>query len=414
MNRNPMRTPGLLGALVILAFGLAGGGVADAQEPPPAFEPVAVEVKLGDNGGTVTLMTTADGGFTLNEEPFAGGAEAPVEGEGGRWYVLTLGEDETWTAAFVPVEVMIDLGASGTSVTLATTEVGGWTLDGEAFAGGAEAPVEGEGGRWYVLTLGEDGTWTAAFVPVEVMVDLGASGASVTLATTEVGGWTLDGEAFAGGAEAPVEGEGGRWYVLTLGEDGTWTAAFVPVEVMVDLGASGASVTLATTEAGGWTRDGEAFSSGTTVQGGTNVATGLANEYELTFGEDGTWTAAFVPVEVMIDLGASGASVTLATTEAGGWTRDGEAFSSGTTVQGGTSVATGLANEYELTLGEDGTWTAAFVPMELMIDLGASGASVTLATTEPGAGRGTARLSRPAPRCRGAPTSRRGLPTSTS
>ena len=202
------------------------------------------------------------------------------------------------------------------------------------------------------------------------MIDLGASGASVTLATTEAGGWTRDGEAFSSGTT--VQGGtsaatgGANEYELTFGEDGTWTAAFVPVEVMIDLGASGASVTLATTEAGGWTRDGEAFSSGTTVQGGTSAATGGANEYELTFGEDGTWTAAFVPVEVMIDLGASGASVTLATTEAGGWTRDGEAFSSGTTVQGGNNAATGAANEYELTLA-DGEWTPTYRPARMTI-----------------------------------------------
>ena len=68
----------------------------------------------------------------------------------------------------------------------------------------------------------------------------------------------------------------------------------------------------------------------------------------------------------MIDLGVSGTTVTLATTEAGGWTRDGENFSSGTTVQGGTNAATGLANEYELTLAE-GTWTASYRPARMTI-----------------------------------------------
>ena len=142
MNRSPKRTPSLLGALVILVLALAGGGLADARESPPPFEPVAVEVTLGDNGGTVTLMTTADGGVTLNEEPFVVGTEAPVEGEGGRQYVLTLGDDKTWTAAFLPIEVMIDLGASGASVSLATTE-----------AGGLEA-VAREDGKGY--TVGDD------------------------------------------------------------------------------------------------------------------------------------------------------------------------------------------------------------------------------------------------------------------
>ena len=116
--------------------------------------------------------------------------------------------------------------------------------------------------------------------------------------TTAEGGFTLDGEAFVGGAENPVEGEGRRRYVLTLA-DGTWTAAFLPTEVMVDLGTSATTVTLATTEAGGWTRDGEAFSSGTTVQGGTNPATGAANEYVLIFA-DGIWTPTYRPAKMTI------------------------------------------------------------------------------------------------------------------
>ena len=116
--------------------------------------------------------------------------------------------------------------------------------------------------------------------------------------TTADGGSTLEGEAFVGGAENPVEGEGGRRYVLTL-VDGTWTAAFLPTEVVIDLGTSGKTVTLATTEPGGWIRDGEAFSSGTTVQGGINAATGAANAYELTLA-DGTWTPTYRPARMTI------------------------------------------------------------------------------------------------------------------
>ena len=136
------------------------------------------------------------------------------------------------------------------------------------------------------------------FESESVEVKLGDHGGTVTLITVADGDFTLDGEAFAGGAENPVEGEGGRQYVLTLAE-GTWTAAFLPSEVVIDLGTSGATVTLATTEAGGWTRDGEAFASGTSVQGGTNAATGLANEYELTLAE-GTWTPTYRPTRMAI------------------------------------------------------------------------------------------------------------------
>ena len=68
---------------------------------------------------------------------------------------------------------------------------------------------------------------------------------------------------------------------------------------MVDLGTDGTTVTLSTTEAGGWIRDGESFASGNTVQGDTNAATGAANEYELTFA-DGTWTATYRPARMTI------------------------------------------------------------------------------------------------------------------
>ena len=116
--------------------------------------------------------------------------------------------------------------------------------------------------------------------------------------TTADGGFALDGEPFVGGAENPVEGEGGRRYVLTLAE-GTWSAVFLPREVVIDLGTSGTTVTLATTEAGGWLRDGESFASGTTVEGGTNAATGAANEYELILA-DGTWTPTYRPERITI------------------------------------------------------------------------------------------------------------------
>ena len=84
--------------------GTGGGGGAIPPAPPPApppFQPEAVEVALGENGGTVTLMTTEAGGFTLNSEAFTGGAANPVPGADGRMYVLTLA-DGTWSAALVP------------------------------------------------------------------------------------------------------------------------------------------------------------------------------------------------------------------------------------------------------------------------------------------------------------------------
>ena len=69
-------------------------GVAPAPTP---FEPVSIEVALGDDG-IVTLMTTLSGGFTLNGKDFTSGGQ--VTAASGNTYILTL-VDGTWTAALV-------------------------------------------------------------------------------------------------------------------------------------------------------------------------------------------------------------------------------------------------------------------------------------------------------------------------
>ena len=382
MNRNPKHSLWLLCALVALAFGLAGCGgdepapVAAPPAPPPApppFQPQPVEVALGDNGGTATLMTTEAGGFTLNGEAFAGGADSPVEGEGGRRYVLTLA-DGTWSAAFQPMEIMVALGSSEESATLMTTEAGGFTLGDAAFESGGTA--RNSAGAAYTLARGEDGMWAATFAPMTQTVTLGASGASVDLTSNEQNSWMI--------GEAPLAADGtdtyttdGLTYALARGEDGMWAATFAPMEVTVDLGASGDSVTLWTTEAGGFALDGAAFESGATR------AAANGNSYTLTLGADGAWSAAFVPASVEVALG-DGSAVTLWTTEAMGFTLDGEAFASGGTVDGGPNAATGANNRYTLTQGEDGAWSAAFVPATQTVTLGASQDAVTVSSTEGG------------------------------
>ena len=384
MNRNPRHSLWLLCALVALAFGLAGCGgdepapVAAPPAPPPApppFQPQPVEVALGENGGTATLMTTEAGGFTYNGEAFTGGADAPVEGEGGRTYVLSLGEDGTWSAAFQPMEILVPLGTSEESASLMTTEAGGFTLGDADFADGGTA--RNSAGASYTLAMGEDGMWVATFAPMTQTVTLGTAGGSVDLTSNEQGTWMI--------GEVPLAGDGedthiteGLTYSLALGEDGMWSAAFVPMAVTVDLGASEDSVTLWTTETGGYALDSADFASGTT----RTAANG--NEYMLTLGEDGAWVAAFVPMSVEVSLG-DGSAVTLMTTEAMGYTRDGEDFASGGTVDGGPNLATGANNQYTLTLGEDGMWSAAFVPATQAVTLGTSEESVTVSSTETGA-----------------------------
>ena len=164
MNRNRvMRGLGLI-ALVMLAFGLAGCGsepapVARPPAPPPApppFQPQAVEVALGESGETVTLMTAEGGGFTLNGEAFAGGE---VTAENGNMYLLALA-DGTWTAAFQePAGIEVMLGDHGGTVIITMSE------DGKYFIGEmeitADTMVKGENGQYYTPGLNEEGMWVA-------------------------------------------------------------------------------------------------------------------------------------------------------------------------------------------------------------------------------------------------------------
>ena len=222
MNRNSMRTLGRVAVPVILSFGLAGGSPATAQEtpPPPQFESESVEVQLGDAGGSVTLMTTADGGFTLDGEAFVGGAENPVEGEGGRQYVLTFA-DGTWTAAFLPTEVMIDLDTSGTTVTLVTTEAGGWSRDGESFASGNT--VQGDtnaatgAANEYELTLA-DGTWTATYRPARMTI--GGTGGLEAIAREDGSGYDAGDDSLPASGAGEVTAPGGAMYRVIKDSDG--------------------------------------------------------------------------------------------------------------------------------------------------------------------------------------------------
>ncbi len=117
------------------------------------------------------------------------------------------------------------------------------------------------------------------FRPQSIEVALGASGQNITLMTTEAGGYTLNGEAVSSGVTySAINGD----YTLTL-SDGTWTATFAPVRVSVALGTSGHIITLATLEAGGYGLDGTAIDSGHKV-------TVAGTVYVLTY-RNGAWTA---------------------------------------------------------------------------------------------------------------------------
>ena len=111
---------------------------------------------------------------------------------------------------------------------------------------------------------------------------------------------------------------------------------FVPTSVVVTLGAEGGATTLLSTQAGGWTHNGQDFSSGSTVRG-ENAAT-----YRLTL-SGGTWTAEFVPPDpARVRLGTSGDEVTLMLQENGSYLLGTSA------VQSGHVVTAGNGNQYRL------------------------------------------------------------------
>ena len=370
-SNSPRQLAGMLALAALLALGLAGCGgdepapvTAPAPAPapaPPPFEPQSVEVALGSSGENVTLMTTEGGGFTLNGETVASGAE--VMTEGGATYTLTLA-DGAWSAAFMPMAIEIPLGMSGDSVTVMTAEGGGVTLDGEPVTAGTR--VMADNGATYQAGALPDGTLGAVYVPDTATVALGMHGGSVTLSLQEDRATWTDAGGAAVASGTMVMGNG-RSYTLTL--DGMeWSAAYDAVTATVALGASGASAVLTQTEDGSWWLGGAVFASGGTTTAG-------ANAYVLTLA-DGAWSAAFMPMPIEIPLGMSGDSVTVMTAEGGGVTLDGEPVTADTRVMADNGAT------YQARALLDGTLGAVYVPDTATVALGLYGGSVTLSLQE--------------------------------
>ena len=330
-----------VGALLLILSLACGGSeppvVATPPAPPPEppFQPESVRVDLGASGTHVTLLTTEAGGFTLDGEPFVGGSE--VTAQDGSVYVLDLA-DGSWTATFRPALVSVPLGVSGESLDLSTRDGGGYLLDGEDFPGGSL--VETAIGQ-YRLDL-SDGSWTATFVERTVAVELGSSGLSVQLTRVEQG-WTADGRQVTGDWVYSLPT--GDRYRLSL-SDGQWTAMFVEETVAVALGTSGTSIDLTRGEEG-WTFDGG------DVPAEWVHDLGGGRRYRLQL-SGGAWTATFIAETVLIDLGASGSAIELTRVE-DGWTADGRSVPDSWTHVARNDL------RYRLVLA-DGDWSASYVP----------------------------------------------------
>ncbi len=349
-----------------------------------AYQPVERTVALGASGSSLTLMTTEAGGFTLAGEAVESGLEATAEN--GNVYVLTIADGEV-AAAYQPVERTVELGASG-SVTLVRAEDGSWAADGEGIADGGLRTV---GGNTYVLTLGADGAWTAAYQPHMVSVDLGLAG-MLELTRAEDGSWWDGDMAVASGYRKSVAvGDRTNAYALTLGADGAWTAAYQPHMVSVDLGLAG-MLELTRAEDGSWWDGDMAVASGyrksVAVGDRTNayaltlgadgawtaayqphmvsVDLGLADPLELTRAEDGSWwdgdAAVASGYQKIVAVGTHENAYTLTLDAAGEWSASFNGDSQ--------TVELGLSGSVTLERAEDGSWSIAGTPV-------ASGATYT-------------------------------------
>ena len=378
MNRKRVRQAVLCLTLAMLAFGLGACGedaapVAAPPAPPPApppFEPQAVEVALGESGSTVTLMTTQAGGFTLEGEDFTGG---DVHAENGNTYTLALADGE-WGATFVPVVVEVTLGASGDMLTITMLEDRSYEAGGEALmAGDTRAAMNG---NVYSLSM-VDGEWMAMYEPELISVELGTSGATVTLSRAEDNSYTLaDGMMVVSVSTAPdgtpmgALAENGNMYSLSL-VDGMWMAMFdAPDPVMVALGTSGDSVSIQMEEDRSYSLD------GMMIMDGHSTMAGNGNEYMLSMA-DGEWMASYVPAEQMVTLGMSGTVITLVKAE------DHSYWLGDMGIMDGSMTHSENGNTYSLAMNAEGMWMATWVQDDPVVHmLGTSGATISLQRLE--------------------------------
>ena len=355
--------------VAILAFTLACGRESPAPPPPappPPFQPQVVVVDLGANGGKTTLVSTQAGGWTRNGEAFASGST--VQGENDATYKLTF-SDGRWTAEFVPPDPEnVLLGGSGDEVSIQKQEDGSYVFGDEPLQEGQL--VDADNGNQYRFTQGDDGRWTAEYVPPEpTRVRLGSSGEFASLIRQEDGTLTLDGTPLVSG-EVRVTANENR-YRFTLRADGQWVAEFVSAPaVTVALGNSGDTVAVTLLEDRSYVLDGEPLVNGQE----RDFESG--NRYRFELAADGTWRATYVPVTVTVELGARGGSIELTRLESGTYTRNGSPVENG-------QIVVGNGRSYRLEFA-DGRWAAEHVQDTIEVRVPSEDVTITLVQREDG------------------------------
>ncbi len=384
MNRSAMKFGGgggggifLLSALLLAGLAACGGDEPTAARPPAApapapFQPQPVEVTLGESGETVTLMTTQDGGFTLNGEAFESGKT--VTSESGNVYTLLLAEG-TWSARYDAHEVEVKLGSLEETVKLVKGEDGGYML-GEMAVESGVTMYTAANGNVYTLVMGEDGMWMAQYQASETMLELGTSGTTVTIVKNEDGTYTVGGEPLMSGGTWTA-GNGGE-YTLAMGEDGMWTATYVPGKGTVTVGGTGLTLEATRAEDGTWSVVNPVTGETESLSEGGQITT-AGNTYTLTSDGGGKWTATYNPMRVEVQLGTIGGTVTLMRAE------DGSYWLGEMQVEAGvTPVTSENGNRYTLVMGEDGTWMGRYEAPTTTVTLGTSGTMVTIVMQEDG------------------------------
>ena len=325
--------------------------------------PQAVEVALGTSGDTLTLMTTEAGGYTLNGEAFASGAEVMAEANGST-YTLTL-DGTTWSAAYkAPAAMSVTLGTHGGSISVERLEDGSYQANGSALSSGTV--VAGENNNSYTVTISDDGKFSTEYVvPPAVSIPLGSSGSSVDVTKNENGTYSANGEVIT--ANTRITAENGNVY-------GPVMANGIPVGVMhiaamqdAMLGELGGMLSLTQREDKSWVISGTT----TVVTDGYVYAASNGNNYKLMMDAAGMWSGMYQMVEQAVDLGTQG-PITLTRNENMSWQYGSEP------VTVGTSVNSANGNEYTLWY-TDGTWSARFEPVATMIE----GTGLTALTREP-------------------------------
>ncbi len=381
MNRSAMKFGGggifLLSALLLAGLAACGGDEPTAARPPAApapapFQPQPVEVTLGASGETVTLMTTQDGGFTLNGEAFESGKT--VTSESGNVYTLLLA-DGAWNARYDAHEVEVKLGSLEETVKLVKGEDGGYMLGEMAVESGVTKHTAANG-NVYTLVMGEDGMWMAQYQASETMLALGTSGTTVTIVKNEDGTYTVGGEPLMSGGTWTA-GNGGE-YTLAMGEDGMWTATYVPGKGTVTVGGTGLTLVATRAEDGTWSVVNPVTGETEMLSEGGQITT-AGNTYTLTSDGGGKWTATYNPMRVEVQLGTIGGTVTLMRAE------DGSYWLGEMQVETGvTPVTSENGNRYTLVMGEDGTWMGRYEAPTTTVTLGTSGTMVTIVMQEDG------------------------------